>query len=297
MRYWAASGESEKTSIRVKAAHTQMNQDGIWRGGPCPYGYKLVHNGRIGKKNHQLYDLAIDEVTGPIVIEIFELVSTHGFGTQRTANYLNKKYPDPKKIWTRQTVLTLIRNPIYTGRLHMNDIRSEPIEELRMVSDEEFDFVAKAIAGRIPTRYREIRKAENEAMPSDAPTKTSVYGASLLSGILYCAHCGCKLVGRYCTKQRGGQAYHRPIYRCYNGAIKAKGCTGQTVYSAAKIEEAVLSKVDEYFATIHRDVDNALKEKARKQLRDSAKARQKAAEARLAKLQAHQGALKAEIMK
>ncbi len=297
MRYWAASGESEKTSIRVKAAHSQLTQDGIWRGGKCPYGYKLVHKGRVGKKNHQLFDLAIDEVTGPIVMEIFELVSTHGFGTQRTANYLNEKYPDPNKIWTRQTVLNLIRNPIYTGRLHMNDIRSESIEELRLVSDEEFDFVAKAIVNRIPTRYREIREAENEAMPDDAPTKTSVYGASLLSGILYCAHCGCKLVGGYCTKQRLWGTYHRPIYRCYNGAIKAKGCAGQTVYSAAKIEEAVLSKVVEYFATIHRDVDNAWKEKARKQLRDSAKARQKAAESRLMKLQAHQGALKAEIMK
>ena len=98
MRYWAASGESEKTSIRVKAAHTQMTQDGIWRGGPCPYGYKLVHKGRVGKKNRQLYDLAIDEVTGPIVMELFELVSTHGYGTQRAANYLNEKYPDPKKI-------------------------------------------------------------------------------------------------------------------------------------------------------------------------------------------------------
>ena len=42
----------------------------------------------------------------------------------------------------------------------MNDIRSEPIKELRLISDEEFDFVAKAIEGRIPTRYREIRQAQ-----------------------------------------------------------------------------------------------------------------------------------------
>ena len=64
-----------------------------------------------------------------------------------------------------------------------------------------------------------------------------------------------------------------------------------------KIEEAVLIQVNDYFAIIRRDVDSAWKENARKRLRDSAKARQKAAEARLVKLQAHQGALKAEIMK
>ena len=61
MRFWAASGESEKTSIRVKAVHTQMTQDGIRRGGNRPYGYRLVHKGRIGKKNRPLYDLEIDE--------------------------------------------------------------------------------------------------------------------------------------------------------------------------------------------------------------------------------------------
>ena len=297
MRYWAASGESEKTSMRVKAAHTQMTQDGLWRGGLCPYGYKLVHKGRIGKKNRQLYDLAIDEVTSPIVLEIFDLVSAQGYGTQRVANLLNDKYPNPDKVWTRQTVLSLIRNPIYTGRLHMNDTLSEPIPELRLISDEQFAFVEQAVQARIPTRYREEREAENEALPEDATTKTSVYGATLLSGIIYCAHCGKKLVGSYCTKQRGGGAYHRPIYRCYNGSIKAKNCAGQTVYSAMKIEGAVLPVVRDYFATVNQAVDDEWKAQARKRLRDSAKARQKAAESRLAKLQAQQTALKAEIMK
>ena len=57
---------------------------------------------------------------------------------------------------------------------------------------------------------------------------------------LYCAHCDHKLVGSYCTKQRPTGAYHRPIYRCYNGAVEAKRCNGQSVYSAKKIESAVL---------------------------------------------------------
>ena len=70
IRFWQAGGESEKTSMRVKAAHTQMTSDGLWRGGIAPYGYKLVLNGRIGKKNRQLYDLEIDEVKGPIVKEV-----------------------------------------------------------------------------------------------------------------------------------------------------------------------------------------------------------------------------------
>lgn len=49
IRYWQAGGESEKTSLRVKAAQSQMTEDGIWRGGTKPFGYRLVHKGRVSK--------------------------------------------------------------------------------------------------------------------------------------------------------------------------------------------------------------------------------------------------------
>ena len=158
MRFWAASGESEKTSMRVKAAHTQMTEDGVWRGGACPYGYKLEHLGRIGKKNRPLFDLVIDEIAGPIVQEVFDLVVHQGFGTLRAANFLNAKYPDPNKVWTAQTVRTMVRNPIYTGRLHMNSTTSNPIERLRLVSDEDLEFGTYAIAKRIPRNYFDQRE-------------------------------------------------------------------------------------------------------------------------------------------
>ena len=89
-----------------------MTADGLWRGGNPAYGYKLALNGRVGKKNRQLYDLEIDEVQGPIVQEMFRLIVEEGYGTLRAANYLNEKYPDPKKIWTAQTIRGMIRNPI-----------------------------------------------------------------------------------------------------------------------------------------------------------------------------------------
>ncbi len=281
-----------------------MTQDGIWRGGNCPLGYKLVHNGRIGKKERLLYDLVIDDETSQIVLEIFDLVTTQGYGTQRIANLLNEKYPDlpnvknpsKKKIWTRQTVLTMLRNPIYTGRLHMNDIQSEPIEALRLIPDSQFDFVDQVLKSRVTTRYREERAAENEKVP-EGTTKTAIYGASLLSGILYCSHCGCKLVGTYCTKTRYGSTYIRPVYRCFNRSTPAKGCTGQTVYSASIIENIVLTDVRQYFATINDAVDAEWRAKARERIRDSAKKRQRAAEDRLAKLQSNEKNLKLEIMK
>lgn len=297
MRYWQAGGESEKTSMRVKAAHTQMTADGIWRGGTRPFGYKLTHNGRIGKKNRPLYDLSIDEVEGPIVKEVFDLIIHEGYGTLRAANYLNDKYASLGKIWTAQTIRSMLRNVIYTGRMHMNDTVSSPNEALRIISDEDLEFAKYALSARIPRKYHSQRKAEDEALPEDAQTKTSVYGATLLSGLLYCAHCGHKLVGGYCTKQRSNRAYHRPIYRCYNGSVKAKGCGGQSVYSAMKIEAAVLEIVREYFHHISTTMESVWQEQARIQLRSKQKAHLKAAKADYAKLQAQQTKLQQEVLK
>jgi len=297
MRYWQAGGESEKTSMRVKAAHTQMTADGIWRGGTRPFGYKLTHNGRIGKKNRPLYDLSIDEVEGPIVKEVFDLIIHEGYGTLRAANYLNDKYASLGKIWTAQTIRSMLRNVIYTGRMHMNDTISAPNEALRIISDEDLEFAKYALSARIPRKYHSQRKAEDEALPEDAQTKTSVYGATLLSGLLYCAHCGHKLVGGYCTKQRSNRAYHRPIYRCYNGSVKAKGCGGQSVYSAMKIEAAVLEIVREYFHHISTTMESVWQEQARIQLRSKQKAHLKAAKADYAKLQAQQTKLQQEVLK
>ena len=46
IRFWQASGESEKTAIRVKTKHTQMIREGLYRGGLIPYGYRLEQLGR-----------------------------------------------------------------------------------------------------------------------------------------------------------------------------------------------------------------------------------------------------------
>lgn len=297
IRYWMAGGESEKTSMRVKAAHTQMTADGVWRGGCHPYGYRLVHRGRIGKRNRQLYDLEIDPVGGPIIQEIFKLVTVEGYGTLRTANYLNAKYPNPDKVWTAQSIRTILRNPVYTGRLHMNDTYSEPIDSLRLISDETLAFAQDCLARHVQTRYRSVRQAENDAMPANARTKASVYGATLLSGLLYCAHCGHKLVGTYVQENRNGVMRHRPIYRDYYGAVKAKNCKGKTTYSAKKIEEAVCLLVRDYFRSMKNCMDEAWEEHTRKRLRKSSTERTKQAQDKLKELQKRQELLKQEVVK
>ena len=96
--FWQAEGESRKTSERMKEKQAQMLDSCEWRGGTIPYGYKLVPNGKIGKKNRMLNDLVKCPDAEIIVNLIWDFTLTKGFGTHRLANYLNQAYPADKPL-------------------------------------------------------------------------------------------------------------------------------------------------------------------------------------------------------
>ena len=61
IRYWQASGESIKTSIRTRTRIEQLTEEGHYTGGTVAFGYKRVQKGRLNKKNQAVCDLEIDE--------------------------------------------------------------------------------------------------------------------------------------------------------------------------------------------------------------------------------------------
>ncbi len=71
IRYWQADGESQKTSIRTKTALSQMVQEGRFRGGSAPCGYRLAPSGIFNKRKHEAYKLEIDEDEARVVRMMF----------------------------------------------------------------------------------------------------------------------------------------------------------------------------------------------------------------------------------
>ena len=61
IRFWQASGESEKTSIRVRTRQQQMILAGEYRGGLIPFGFDAVNLGRVNKKGKPVKDLVRNE--------------------------------------------------------------------------------------------------------------------------------------------------------------------------------------------------------------------------------------------
>lgn len=252
IRFWQASGESEKTAIRVRTKHQQMVLAGEYRGGLIPFGFDAVFLGRVNKKNRPVRDLVRNEEEAAIKAEVYHKIVDEGYGGNRIANWLNERGVKTKRgttLWRATSVRAMIGNPIDRGQMHLGDTLSEPIEELRIVDDYYF---YRAI-DLIKERGKDIREGRKNALRTDA--------GGLLTGIIYCAECGQRLTinhcKRYVQKADGRQEYHWDVYRCYRKLNSRSTCPGQSTYNAERVEEAVLDIVRAFFARIRRTPQDA----------------------------------------
>ncbi len=246
IRFWQSSGESEKTAIRIRTKHVQMIQDGIYRGGHIPYGYKLEYQGRVNKKNIPVRDLVIDEEQAAVVRTIFHLIVDEGYGMHRVANYLNNLGIKTRKntcLWRDTSLRAIIQNSIYTGRMHLGDEISEPFEKYRIIDDSYVSEAMRIIKGRGP------KATSKEHI---GPRNTNVGG--MLTGTIYCGECGSRLTFSHCHKKiqraEGIVHYDWYVYRCFRKLNAPKACSGQSTYTVSKVEEAVLPLIRQFFANI-----------------------------------------------
>lgn len=245
IRFWQASGESEKTAIRVRTRLQQMTAEGIYTGGPVPSGYRLVDNGRKNKKGKCALDLAIDPVTAPVVLKLFTMVADEGYGSHQLAEWLNRQgfKTSTGSRFHSSNVLRILRNEIYRGFMVRGTARSERIEELQIVPDQLFFRVQQILEER--TCKEEHKRTVCRSNKSQ----------SLLGGNLFCGHCGCRLVASRRTEKtvhKDGSVKERNygIYVCYHRSRGLNDCDGATTYIADRVDKCVLQTVHEIFANI-----------------------------------------------
>ena len=146
IRYWQASGESIKTSIRTKTRLGQIVQEGRFRGGKAPYGYQLVKKGRIGKKNRELYDIEINPAEAVAIRRIFDLADRFGYGGRKTSTTLqsegiiNLRTGEPFHYSSIQNILV---NVAYTGVLRSGESISDIFPDLQIIAPDQFKRVQK----------------------------------------------------------------------------------------------------------------------------------------------------------
>lgn len=236
LRFWQASGESEKTSIRTRTRLGQIVQEGRFRGGTPPYGYRLEKQGRISKKNHEVNEILVDESEAALVRLIFQKYVNEGYGAQRLSRYLLEQgYRNRKGAnFANTTIVKMLKNIMYTGVLRSGETQSEVFPHLQIVSPELFERAQAIMEGRTQKH-------------SDVPLNSK--GQALLSGLVYCAHCGSKLVLTTSGDSRDrANPRIRLRYGCHYKVRHPHECDGQSGYGVTKLDGLIDSMMIPLFS-------------------------------------------------
>ena len=231
IRYWQASGESIKTSVRTKTRMEQLTKEGCFTGGVVPFGYRLEHKGRTNKRNQDVGDLVVDPDEAEIVKLIFQKYLYEGYGAQRLCRYLTEQEIKNKKGRNIPTtsINRIIKNPIYTGVIRNGDSQSDVLTDLQIIDEETFEKAQRMMEKRV-THH------------SDVPLNTK--GRSLLVGNIYCGHCGGRLTlttsGRKRVRKDGTVIREtRARYQCHYNIRHPGECDGQSGYGVEKLDKLI----------------------------------------------------------
>ena len=233
IRFWQASGESEKTSIRIKTRIQQLKLDGLYTGGALPYGYRIVPSGTKNRKGQELKKYEIDLEQYVVYRKIVEKTINNGTGSYVMAHFLNDqgyKTANGKK-FTSKAILRILSAALPRGYTSEGET-SEALQKLKIISDEE--------AARIDEILKQRAEVDEEKRQLALRTK----GEAMLSGNIFCQHCGGRITTTHHKDhyfRKDGSEYLKDVlkYRCYHKANKLCECEGQTNYIAAKVDEAV----------------------------------------------------------
>lgn len=289
IRYWQASGESIKTSLRVKTRIEQLTQEGCYTGGRAPFGYRAERTGRMNKKNQDVRDLVIDQEDAEIVKAIFQKYVYEGYGALRLCRYFREqgiRRKDGGEV-TVGMVNRAVRNSIYIGIIHRGDSKSEVLPELKII-DEELFLRAQEIASARKVQQREV------------PLTTR--GQSLLVGNVYCGCCGARLMlttsgHKYRRKDGTENTSIISSYKCYNRANVPGKCDGQTTFSVEKLDNLVDQIIRIQLAQIQKAPPQILLEKQRSREASLAKAKVKRLQGEYQQKQRDYQDLRAETLK
>jgi len=274
-----AQDELRKLSSRVKFGHQQAIKDNVVLGNSRIFGY-VKANGR----------LIIDETEAAMVRELYELYATDQYSMKQIENiFWEKGYRNHNgKKLAHTTMANIIANPKYKGYYVGNKVKVVdmftkkqkflPPEEWVMFKDESGEIVPAIVSEELWDAANAILKRRSD----DVKSRQGICNhANLLTGKLFCTHCGTAYYRRE-SKDKQGNKNSRWV--C-SGKIKngADTCPSVAIYEdeikpilldiARDTGVSTQALMDEYTARFQAiDQDNLIPKQIReqKQLRELA---------------------------
>ena len=268
---WKATCESERLGERVKAAQSQMVARGEYRGGPIPFGYRLVKTDQLNRSGRHKQEMQIHDDEAEVVRMIFRMIVHEGTSLYSLSQYLQTcSFPETvrKQEWRKTTLQSMLRNPIYIGCLKFNNEVSLPFERLQILDPALFQKAQALVRKKSPKRKSD-RQYPN------------VKHAPLYHSLLFCRHCNAPLVFTHAFQLDANRIMSiRYYYRCYGKERFVNPCNGACSYSAIILDAKIRAFMD-MLATIILQGDeyalmaNAIEYERAKQIADLEEVRSK----------------------
>ena len=248
--FWQASGESAKTSIRIKTRMQQLSAEGLYTGGAVPFGYCTVKNGRLNKKGKEVLDLAVEPTEAEWVRKLYEKTVCDGWGSYKLAMLLNdngiRTHSGAK--FQAETVIRILRNKMNLGYGRNSDQELPHLPHLQIIDQHTFE------------QAQEILDQRSRSFEDKRTIARQTKSKNLLSGIMFCGHCGGRLtsmVYREKYTRKDGSVYDRKQlkYLCYHKSRGLCKCDGQSTYIAEKVDSVVCELIHKMFENIKESPD------------------------------------------
>ena len=257
-------------SVKAKASLAQRRKEGSYVGGPAPYGYKAVWEGKVRR-------LIPDENTEEIVRYIYKKFIEMESYTAVTDDLNIRKINPPAvyhktgevycppdvayKGWDKSGVERIIKSDTYAGKLVQGKTSITARDENNRIHKPEDDWVVKEeaheplITPEIMKEAARVRRKLREQTKSHAhPTKGCPIGENVFDKVLYCGVCGRKMTRHSYVKHYADDSKNRMDgYFCMNGgATKTDNCP-----SSNRISKSALTDI--LFALFEKEFDVGLK--------------------------------------
>jgi len=232
-----AQWERENMGERISFGYIEKARQGKYTHNVVPMGYDL------DKGESKLY---VNEVEAKTVREIFDLYQT--MGGNRVSRKLNDRgmYTKAGKMWSDNTIMKIIRNPIYYGSI--------------MWLDEVIDNTHEGI---ISKEYWDKTQAIIDSRRTKSPR--SVSSNYIFSGKLRCNNCDSRLTGFYTSAVNvSGERIVYPQYRCIgkrNGQCDKSRSISETKLEKAFVDILASEDYDSFFDEAVKKTEKTMKDK------------------------------------
>lgn len=252
-------------SVKAKASLAQRRREGSYVGGPAPYGYQAVWEGKVRR-------LIPDENTAEIVRYIYKkFIETESY--KAVSDDLNIRKINPPAVyhktgevycppdtvykgWDKSGVERIIKSDTYSGRLVQGKTSITARDESNRIHKPENDWVVKEeaheslITPEIMKEAARVRRKLREQTKSHAhPTKGCPIGENVFDKVLYCGVCGRKMTRHSYVKHYADDSKNRMDgYFCMNGgATKTDNCPSSNRISKNALTDILFTLFEKEF--------------------------------------------------